>query len=201
VGNHTGTEFNGAAWDKDWMRIFAGYWGSTEVMESHRLLATVHNKKGVQYGICHLNHDITAAESRIKVDGKSDEWQHDEALFVGSETPSQVIVRASRDKTNLYLIVECKSKYVDAEVSIGIGSLPKFAVWSSGYDKNATKRYGIKAKSRKATTATGERGFVSEISIPLTAVNGATSIPLRITLHAEEKHDSFHANAVPHIKL
>ena len=201
VGNHTGTKFNGDAWDKDWMRLFAGYWGSTEVMESHRLLATVHNKKGVQYGVCHLNHDITAVENRVKIDAKGDEWQHDEALFVGSETPSQVIVRASRDKASLYLLVECKSEDVDAEVSLGIGALPKFAVWCGGYDKSVTKAYGIKAKSRKATTAKGERGFVAEVSIPLSALKGATSVPLRVTLSAEEKRDTFHAGAVPHIKL
>ena len=201
VGNHTGTKFNGTSWDKEWMRIFSGYWGSTEVMESHRLLATVHNKKGVQYGVCHLNHDITAVECGVKVDGKGDEWKHDEALFVGSETPSQVIVRASRDNAKLYLIVECKSDDTEAEVTLGIGALPKFAVWCGGYDKSSTKAYGIKAKSRKATTNAGERGFVVEISIPITSLKGATTIPLHLSLNAEGKRDTFHANAVPMVKM
>lgn len=202
LGNHTGTEFNGGAWESGWLNIFGGYWGSTEVIESHRLLATVHCKKGVQYAICHLNHDISAHHATIKIDGKGNEWTGDEALFIGSETPSQAIIRASQDSENLYLLVECKSEDIDAEMELRLGNLPKFSVWSNGYDKSIAKSFGIKVKSRKGVTERGERGFISEISIPKSSFKGdIASIPLWVSLNAEGKRDTFFNNTLPHILL
>lgn len=199
VGNHTGTEFNGGAWEKGWMRIFGGYWGSTEVIDSHRLLATVHCKKGIQYVICHLNHNISAPHATVKVDGKANEWSNDEALFVGSDSPSQAIVRASQDKGHIYLLVECKSDDTEAEMELRLGNLPKFLVWKSGYDKNIAKRYGIRAKSRKATTTKGERGFICEISVPKSSFKGDIALPLWLSLNAEGKQDTFFGNTLPQI--
>lgn len=171
VGNHTGTEFNGSSWSEDWIQPLhkGGYWGSIERIDSHRLLATMHSEEGIQLVVLHLNHCISAPQTAITIDGRGDEWKGDEALFVGSDTPSQMVVRAAYDKAYLYLLVECKSKDEEAFAKVRINSLPSIRITSK---RCFGKISGIKSKCAKAQTQSGESGFVAEVAIPRTHIKG-----------------------------
>ena len=200
VGNHTGTQFNGASWQEGWLKPFHGYWGSTERMDSHRLLATVHCKRGIQYVIYHLNHDIAAPYQATKLDGRNDEWLHDEALFVGSDSPSQAIIRAAHDATHLYLLVECKSDDEEASLEVGIGSLPKFTVSRYGLHCERALRGTVKFKCHKARSVNGERGFIAEVAIPLASLDsGVHSLPVGLSLSAHGKCDTI--TSTPNIRF
>lgn len=192
VGNHTGTQFNGASWEEGWLQPFHGYWGSTERVDSHRLLATVHCKRGIQYAICHLNHDITAPRLDVGLDGRNNEWQHDEALFVGSDTPSQAILRAAHDSSHLYLLVECRSDDEEATLEVDLGSLPPLTLAHYGIIRHVAKQATIKCKCRKARTLTGQAGFIAELAIPLSALSRSATegLPVGLTLRAHDKQDT-----------
>ncbi len=178
VGNHRGDRFNGSR-DDGWLQPFkyGGYWGSTEVLDSHRLLAAIHCKKGIQYGTLHLNHDIAAPRLSVKIDGKNSEWGHDEALFVGSDSPSQMLLRAAYDDENIYLLVECKSDDREAFARVDINTSHSLLITRKG----CSGVKGLKAKCRKAETTTAEKGFATEVAIPRKQLQGALSIWCAIT--------------------
>lgn len=189
VGNHTGTEFNGSSWSEDWLQPLqkSGYWGATERVDSHRLLATMHSEEGIQLVTLHLNHSISAPQATIAVDGKNDEWKGDEALFVGSDTPSQMVVRASYDKEYLYLLVECRSKDEEAFATLRINSLPSIRITSK---RCSGKISGLKSKCAKAQTQSGEGGFIAEVAIPRTHIKSG-DVAIWGALSSYDKEDSF----------
>ena len=189
VGNHTGTEFNGRSWDEDWLKPLAkgGYWGATERIDDHRLLATMHSEDGIQIVTLHLNHCISAPQATVTIDGKSDEWKGDEALFVGSDTPSQMVVRAAHDREYLYLLVECKSDDAEAFAKVRINSLLPLKITSKKCKGNIP---GVKARCAKSNTQSGEKGFVAEVAIPRTLIKG-DDVAIWCMLASYEKEDTF----------
>lgn len=189
VGNHTGTEFNGRSWDEDWLKPLAngGYWGATERIDDHRLLATMHSEEGIQLIVLYLNHRISAPQATPKIDGKSNEWGSDEALFVGSDTPSQMVVRASHDKEYLYLLVECQSKDKEAFAKLHVNSLAPIRLTSK---RCSSKISGIKSRCSKAQTQSGERGFIAEVAIPRVQIAG-NEVAIYATLSSNDKNDIF----------
>lgn len=189
VGNHTGTKFNGRSWSEDWLRPLAkgGYWGSIERIDSHRLLATMHCEDGIQIVTLHLNHRIMAPQTAVVVDGKSDEWMGCEALFVGSDSPSQMCVRASHNKDYIYLLVECKSDDAEAFAKVRINSLPPLKITSKKCRSNIS---GVKARCAKSSTKGGEKGFVAEVAIPRTLIKD-NDISIWCMLSSNEKEDVF----------
>lgn len=189
VGNHTGTEFNGRSWDSDWLKPLAkgGYWGATERIDDHRLLATMHSEDGIQLVILHLNHRIASPQTTIKVDGKSDDWSNDEALFVGSESESQMAIRSAHDKAYLYLLVECKSEEIDTSAKVRINNLAPIEI---NVKKCSSRISGLLSRCRKTRTDKGERGFVAEIAVPRSLIIG-NEVALHATLTSNGKSDTF----------
>lgn len=190
VGNHTGTEFNGRSWNEDWLKplVGYGYWGATEPVDGHRVLATCHCKSGIELGILRLNHTIKAPELTPKIDGKNEEWTHYEALFIGSDTPSQMIIRASHNAEFLYLLVECKSDDIEAEAKLHINNLQMLNISSKRCWGNLS---GVVSRCRKARTANGERGFVAEIAIPRTSIGKGNEVAIWGALTSLGKCDTF----------
>ena len=189
VGNHTGTEFNGRSWDSDWLKPLAkgGYWGATERIDDHRLLATMHSEEGIQLVLLHLNHHISSPQATIKVDGKSDEWSNDEALFIGSKCASQMVIRSAHDDEHLYLLVECKSEDIATSAKLRINDLAPIEINA----KKCTSRIsGLVSRCRKAHTDKGERGFVAEIAMPRSLILG-NEVAIHATLSSNDKSDTF----------
>ncbi len=189
VGNHTGTEFNGRDWDSDWLKPLAkgGYWGATERIDDHRLLATMHSEDGIQHIILHLNHHISSPQATIKVDGKGNEWSNDEALFIGSKSASQMVIRSTHDSEFLYLLVECKSEYIETSAKVRINDLAPINISAK---RCQSRIEGIVSRCRKGVTDNGERGFIAEVAIPRALILG-NEIALHATLSSNDKSDTF----------
>ena len=190
VGNHTGTVFNGRSWNEDWLKpLFSyGYWGSTEPVDGHSLLATCHCKNGIELAILRLNHNIKAVKFTPKIDGKNDDWKGDEALFIGSDTPSQMIIRAGHDAKYLYLLVECKSDDTEIEAKLHINNLQTLNITPKRCYGNLMS---VVTRCRKARTANGERGFVAEIAIPRTSIGEGNEVAIWGALSTNGKLDTF----------
>ncbi len=115
VGNSKGTQFNGT-WDA-WYQPFegSGYWGSTEIVDSHLLAGAMHCETGIEMGLFYLNHAIKAEKA-----SDPDRWTKAHFLYLGSEK-GDIALKASKDRKNLYLRVEglSVSDSIEAEMTIG----------------------------------------------------------------------------------
>ena len=149
----------------------------------------------MHYGVAWLNHSISALRQNITTDGDSDEWARRDALFIGSDSDVQTVFRAAHDDKNLYIAIDRKdaSAGPDSKVSLTLHNEaakklsegnsvslvinPDGIVSSNTYSK--TPAEGIKAISRKAKTRNGEKGYVCEICIPLSALGVSSGNTLR----------------------
>lgn len=194
IGDSKGQVFNGSAWDKDWFQPFSGtgFWGSTEVIDSHRVIGTMHCREGIQIGLFYLNHRINAPQAKIKIDGRSSEWTEDQALFIGGESKTQSVFRASYDKDYLYLLAECKDysfsanstidMYVhyahpdkEGQTSVVLAEIgPSYKISGSTVDAAGHKKSvkGVKGICKKASAVNGDIGYVAEVAIPLKHLRG-----------------------------
>ena len=88
-----------------------GYWGSLEVTGANRLTAVYPVSSSANQILIknlYLNHAIRAKNAEIKIDGKnSNDWKDiTDALFCGSESQAQVVLRTAYKNGKLYLLAE-----------------------------------------------------------------------------------------------
>lgn len=173
LGNSTGTHFNGRSWEKDWFVPFEGlgFWGSLEVVAPHLLVGTMHCDAGIQIASMYLNHRIDAEKARVKVDGRTGEWKGRDALFIGSDSPSQAIFRAASDRRNLYILAEAlDATGVDISVCGPDGKIVRLC----GDMLESVKECTLAGRSQD-----GRKGFAKEISIPLNELGAKKGDVLR----------------------
>ena len=187
LGDCRGERFNGSSWADDWLQPFdgLGFWGSLEPVDGHRVIGAMHCDAGIQFGLFHLNHRIGAPRLAVQLDGDGAEWLHDEALFLGSDSPAQAIFRAAHDDARLYLLAECKALPEHGSVELRVGD----AVLTAAADGTVTAPEGVACVWRAAATAAGEPGFVVEASFPLEAAGDR--VPFTATLRGEGLCDTF----------
>lgn len=117
LGDCKGKKFQGGdSWTSMWLEALPekGYWGSTEVISSHEILATMHCSDGIQIQKLYLNHRIDANECTITVDGDNKDWNHTQAWFIGSNDENvQTCVRAAQDNKYLYFVFDRKDNYLN----------------------------------------------------------------------------------------
>lgn len=168
IGDSKGRVFNGRSWAEDWFRPFAGkgFWGSLEPIDAHRVIGTMHCDEGIQTGVFYLNHRIDAPQAKVRVDGDGDEWRNDQALFIGSDSPAQVIFRAAHDDKRFYLLAECTDVPEESVIDMQLESL-RLTVGASGA---VSKAPGVKCVCREAITPENRTGYVAEIAVPLKAL-------------------------------
>lgn len=173
--------------------VSRGFWGSTRLTGSHTLVAGIGGSempKTLQVAQFWLNHDIAAPVIAVNMDGKNGEWTTHEALFAGSSTPDQVILRAAHDATKLYLLLESVGDAAAVHADLAAGStLQRISVNASGLVSSAIG--GVSAVSRSARTADGRSGFLCEVSVPLSAFDGQSAVPVCLTLEGAGYLDSF----------
>lgn len=111
-----------------------GYWGATEVVGAHSLIATMPKvvpvgvsdyANTIMIGNLYLNHRIDANKATLPVDGRTDKWKdHTDALFLGSESQAQLAIRMAHDDDYLYVLAERLDRYLAYEdaASIFIGA-------------------------------------------------------------------------------
>lgn len=196
LGNHDGTEFYGG-WDgnygnTDWYQPFAikGNWGSVETIDGHHAVSLIRQNMepyaGVMFAQFVLNHDITAEGTTIKVDGNPSEWKGDEALFVGSDSDAQTILRASRGAGKLYLLVETVGAS-DVSVNISLGTSMSLTVGRNGLVSGPSD---VVVAAADGVTADGRKGYVCEIALDAAElpvpVNMSLSNGDRLSLYAPD---------------
>ncbi|MBQ7194980.1 MAG: exo-alpha-sialidase [Bacteroidales bacterium] len=173
--DHNGENFN--AWDSGWLKAFtdAGSWGNTESEDGNKLLASFRSaSRGAQIGRFWLNHTLFATDSKVTVDGKADEWPLKQALFVSGKNGSELMIRASRDASNLYLLAD---QYDVSSVKIYVSNTaPKLTVKAEISSKGSMTLSGdgVTGKCVSAETVKGGKGHVAEIKIPLSTLGAST---------------------------
>jgi len=194
MGNEKARGFGNESRVFDWNAdVGKGFWGTVVAADDHVLLAAVGGgsvKEGdpddgnwkMELGRFYLNHNISAPQEGITVDGNNSEWKGTEALFVGSGKirtaagkAAQSVLRAANDAENLYLTVDAVGNHI-TEINFSSGYL---TVDSSGLLMSSFM--DVKVASQKGITSKGENGYVTEISIPLkTFGRNPKSVPVRI---------------------
>lgn len=207
LGTCDGREFYGSSWGTGWYQPFGGkgYWGSTEVIGTHEVLATMHCSSAgtIQLGKFYLNHKIDAPRQKIKVDGSGDEWTSDQALFLGSATKEvSTSIRAANDGDNLYLLVERSDKYLNSGDDLVIYLTDAEAETVEGAFKISVPFEGEVTPSdiTCVTTVLGtpsdgrsDIGYVTELSIPLNKINekGQKGILIDVIVSDGTSKDTF----------
>ena len=197
LGDASANNFQGKGWENGWFCPIKekGTWSSAEVSDPSRFIYVQDSKNAVHYGVAWLNHSISALRQNITTDGDSDEWARRDALFIGSDSDVQTVFRTAHDDKNLYIAIDRKdasagpdskvsltlhneaAKKLSAGNSVSLVINPDGIVSSNTYSK--TPAEGIKAISRKAKTRNGEKGYVCEICIPLSALGVSSGNTLR----------------------
>lgn len=186
-----------------------GFWGTMYVTGPNTMVAGIGGTSSVkmmQVGQFWLNHDITAKQINVKLDGRTAEWPAGDALFAGTSSDSHVILRAAKDADRLYLLAEIEGENAYPKIELGVnGALKSVVVNTSGLRSSDFK--AAEAESFTGETAAGVKGFASEISIPLSELGGASQVPVKLTLILQGGvQDSFSPssqaiNALPAILL
>lgn len=204
LGNAAADSFSGKGWESGWFNPFqeTGVYGNINVIDPNRFIYVQDNKNAVYYGTAWINRSIEAARSEIVCDGDSREWLKKDAFFIGSVSDVQSVFRAAHDGRNLYIAIDRKDASVNSEskvtVSIHNENAKKFAAGSSviltagpdglvsanDYSKSASAD-GLQVVTRKAKTRDGEKGYVCEICIPLSALGASSGTTLRFNAVVE----------------
>lgn len=124
IGDCTGRRFNGRSWAEDWFQPFPrkGFWGSLELLDSHRVIGAMHGDEGIQLGVFYLNHRIDAPFAST-MPGDRDWWDN-QALFIGGDSPAYACFRGCYDEEFFHLFVEYGQCPEDFAIDMMLGSLP-----------------------------------------------------------------------------
>lgn len=201
VGDARGRMFNGNSWSEDWLQPFKGqgYWGATEVIAPHQIVGAMHCAEGIQTGVFWLNHRINAFRGAKHVDGRNADWAFgdcSQALFIGSDSPAQVVIRIAYDAKRLYILAERKDNGEDPEAGLELflhksgsdGQIVRIEADASGYVNPGVKSAVSEAYSRK-----GEKGCIYEFSIPLSILDlkAGDSLDFNAILKGTGLNDTF----------
>lgn len=190
VGDHTATKWNGRNFESDWLQPLKnnGCWSSMEAtLDKHHIISTMDSdKNGVSICVSYLNHRVDAPSQEVILDGRTDEWLGDQALFVGSDSPAETIFRAGHDSDNLYLAVEivdgdAMSRNISLQLCNESGKLKKgsFAEISLCGGKLVSDTSGaVKLASQEGFTSDGRKGLIYELAIPLSGIGANSSSKL-----------------------
>lgn len=191
IGDHRGRVFNGRSWEQEWFQPFAGtgFWGSLEPVDSHRVIGAMHCDDGIQLGVFYLNHRIDAPAAKVRLDGDGEEWQAGQALFLGGDSPAQVIFRACHDRKNLYLLLDGREFPKEGSLEMRLDGL----VLTLGADGTVAGPAKVRGICREAATASGEPGFTAEIAVPLALLSARAGDTLRFdaTIRGNGLQDRF----------
>ena len=131
-------------------------------------------------GKFYLNHAMTAGYEAVKVDGDPGEWRQEHIFYLGSDSPSQAVIRAAYDDYNLYILIErvgdtSTKAYTDVYLLKGTASGTSVSkaiyarVSAKGLDK--VENASAVASVKEGLTADGRKGTVVELAIPLSRLD------------------------------
>lgn len=169
-----------------------GNWSATTIDGSHCLLVATPYSNAVHICRYALNHDIKASSRSVKADGDNSEWANtDEALYFCRDASTDATLRCSTDGDNLYILLEVSSVNISASdyMTVSAGGLNI----KTGPKTFSCSNSAVGAVSAYNGTLTDnsdiDRGWLSEISIPLTALKTtAGKIELSASFDASPKN-------------
>lgn len=183
-----------------------GFWGGIFLAGSNVMLIGVGGRKDrtIDIGQMFLNHDIHSQHTSVLLDGYTNEWVSSEALFAGSTTDNQVILRAASSSNRMYFLVEVVGDGI-ARVDFWInGEKKSVAVSRNGLEESNVN--DVKVASKEGITIDGRKGWSSEIAVPLSEIGSMLNFPVNLTIFGEGYNDSISqpSNVIdnlPHICL
>lgn len=203
LGDADARRFNGRTWSMDWLQPFEGraFWGSTEVVSAHEVAGSVYAPEGLSIGKFYLNHAMNAHHEAIKLDGDPSEWKQEHVFYLGSDSPSQAVIRAAYDDYNLYILIErvgdtSTKAYTDIYLqNASSGQSASKSIYAKVSQKGLDKveNASAVASAQEGQTADGRRGVVVELAIPLSKLNAGKGddILLNAVLRAPGLNDGF----------
>ncbi len=177
--------------DANWSIPFKGkgYWGSMETVGSNMMAVGMHeditetNPGGMQLGMYYLNQRQTPYEQEITIDGDAEEWKSDKGWFISDTLGNEIFIRSAIHAGNLCFAIDRKDASVSAGSTVNIllcknGGTPLNArIGPQGLVTSAIQ--GAKAETRLATAKDGSKGYVCELSVPLSSLGVSAGAALR----------------------
>lgn len=189
MGNSIAREFDKSPVRKMFPISGGGCWGSLELDDSHVMIGTYpYGYEGssgrvsdVYIGRFILNHQIYASAKIPVIDGANGDWTDvQEALFIGSETPSQTVFRFAYSSDYLYILVERSDDNItQTDVttlslmsSNSVGSPFVINLTPDGKSSVKCDQEAVTAKSYINTDPSeGTTGYAVELAIPRALLN------------------------------
>lgn len=187
LGDCEARNFRGAKWTDELYQPleYKGFWSTTEAFDQNFLAVAMHStEKGMQLGMMYLNHRIDAPVQEISVDGDASEWESTRALYLSAPCGDETIIRACHDRKNLYLAVERSDENVqnaDSQNIIISNAAGKTCGLKIGKDgATSTTIVSLASAASPAVSSGGAKGYVCEVSIPLSSISVSAGESIRI---------------------
>lgn len=185
LGSADAKNFTGGGWDNGWYRASQreGDVQHLRVWDANHLIWAQDCSDGIEYGVMWLNHVVSAHTMTPTVDGNTAEWPMCESLFLGSDTNVEAVFRFSNDAEYLYIGIDAldnQHQLQAVNLSFCNGSSKSmskgkgFSLVLNGEGVTSSKGISLDMVScvvSKARTMAGDRGFVAEIKVPLSALS------------------------------
>lgn len=190
--DHNGGRYANVNWLEGWFAPFNGRggWGALERINDNMLIGMAgESKGGIHIGLMYLNNRISAKSAKTVLDGKTDEWQDTDALFISAQDGCETIFRASHDEEYLYILSETASPAHQStfyELNLcnsGSDKVQTLSINASGAISSTSEK--IKVLTSRGRTKAGVEGFSAEISIPLALLEAEIGDYLRIYVETE----------------
>ena len=181
LGDADARRFNGRTWALDWLQPFEdnGFWGMTEVISAHEAVGAIYAPDGLSIGKFYLNHAMAAHNETIRLDGDPADWKQEHVFYLGSDSETEAVIRASYDEYNLYILVErvgdtSQKSYTDIYLqNAKSGMTSSKAIYAkvsaNGLDK--VENSSAVASAKEGVTADGRKGVAVELAVPLSKLN------------------------------
>ncbi|MBQ7269988.1 MAG: hypothetical protein IJS62_09120, partial [Bacteroidales bacterium] len=193
LGNASLSAFAGDGWASTDSGVYTpfsdnGLWAGIEAWGAHFLamgcmaeMVGTCDTLGIQIGQMFLNHRLFARMQTIEPDGDLSDWTPGGALYVCTPSGEQATLRACHDDARLYLAVECidpaLSENTQLNLRLAWGGAQKTALTLT--PNGVTGSQNLSAIIRKGITSDGCKGYVCEMSLPLSVLGAQPGSELR----------------------
>ena len=195
------TNLNNISDDSNTLQTFNhGYWGSIALNGNQSLITSFPyiDNKTISYATIYLNNTLMSNYSdNITIDGNNNDWKNiDDAVFVGSDSQAQSIIRFTHDDNKIYILVEELDRDLQDEDQITLKINSSDKIYNLILNKNNIKLFDennneIEVDSNKDIINSDnidKNGIIYEISIDKSKMNIINSFKIYTLL--ENKDDN-----------
>jgi len=198
-------------------------WPTLEIKDTHSVIALTEyissdaKSSRIALGTFYLNHRINAKEKTIKADGDNSDWsENTDALFVGSVSQAQTVLRAGYDDDRVYLLCERLDRYLDKRDDEVVINISKDSTIKEYYritlDWEGIARVQLCSGSKYedidingalcALTVNGtvddpsdeDEGYIAELSLPRSLFGSANALYIYVSMNNKDNGKKFDAD-------